>query len=685
LPSRLFLKLLMSLLASFAVLIAIIFFIINFSFQQGFINYLKQNERQLVAGMRPFLISYYLAENNWQGLMQNRRLWSEALRSANIFLPPREQGPPRRGPVENGPVTADGILRPPREQGPLRREPIETGPITADGILRPPREQGPLRRGPVENAPATADGISRPPREQGPFRRGPVEHAPATADGISRPPREQGPLRREPIETAPITADGISRPPREQGPFRRGPVENAPATADGISRPPREQGPLRREPVENAPATTDGILRPPREQGPLRRGPVENAPATADGISRLPREQGPPRRGSVKNNVATVDSITRPPPTFAMRISLYDAQNNLIFGPDTTGSDTEQIEVVSAGTLIAILHVRSLTLEDDQLANSFVEQQQQNFVYIALTALLLALFLATVGAGVLLRPVNRVIKGVKRLAQGEYQTRVKVVGSDELAKLAQQFNAMANTLEQNEMLRAQWLADISHELRTPLTVIRGEIEALLDGVREPTPLRIQSLFDETNALAALIDDLHLLSIADNDALKLVLKPVALAGIIERQLEKIALRMEKKELSLSYSNQLVGSDLLHLDELRISQVISNLFENSLRYTDAQGQVQIDLTSAVNGQVKMDIYDTKPGVQDAELEKIFNRLYCADQSRSKRSGGSGLGLAICKSIVNAHGGSLVASHSTIGGVCITMTLGGKYPLNEGSHGK
>jgi two-component system, OmpR family, sensor histidine kinase BaeS len=144
----------------------------------------------------------------------------------------------------------------------------------------------------------------------------------------------------------------------------------------------------------------------------------------------------------------------------------------------------------------------------DELAATFVQQQQQANVAMSGLAFLLSIVAALFLARQLLLPIRRIAGGVKALAAGDYETRIAANSHDELGQLSHHFNLLARTLQQNENIRRLWIADISHELRTPLSVLRGELEALQDGVRQPTPERVHSLHSEVLSLTHLVDDLY---------------------------------------------------------------------------------------------------------------------------------------------------------------------------------
>lgn len=287
---------------------------------------------------------------------------------------------------------------------------------------------------------------------------------------------------------------------------------------------------------------------------------------------------------------------------------------------------------------------------------------------IVATATLLAALATFLLARGLLAPVKRLVDGTHKLAAGDFTTRVTPTSEDELGKLAQDFNQLASTLEKNQQMRRDFMADISHELRTPLAVLRGELEAIQDGVRKFTPETVASLQAEVGTLTKLVDDLHQLSMSDEGALAYQKAPVDLIPLLEVAGGAFRERFASRGLKLQFS--LPDSITVFGDRDRLMQLFNNLLENSLRYTDSGGSLQISA-----GQRDKTVRLTLPTVRrvsDDQLQKLFERFYRTEGSRNRASGGSGLGLAICLNIVEAHNGRIIAAHSPFGGVSITVEL-------------
>ncbi|WP_158783561.1 two-component system sensor histidine kinase BaeS [Pantoea sp. BAV 3049] len=296
------------------------------------------------------------------------------------------------------------------------------------------------------------------------------------------------------------------------------------------------------------------------------------------------------------------------------------------------------------------------------------QQERTSWIIVGLTMLLAATVTWLMSRG-LLAPVKRLVEGTHHLAAGDFTSRVEANNRDELGRLAQDFNRLASTLEKNESMRRAFMADISHELRTPLAILRGELEAIQDGVRKLTPESIVSLQGEVSTLTKLVDDVHQLSLSDEGALAYRKSNTDLVPLLEMVAANFTNRYQQRNLKLTLL--LPDRAPLFGDPDRLMQLFTNLMENSLRYTDAGGSLTVTLVSQPEQQILF-FDDTSPGITDEQRGQIFERFFRAESSRNRASGGSGLGLAICQNIVEAHDGSIKADHSDAGGLRITVHL-------------
>ncbi|MGH8248273.1 MAG: ATP-binding protein, partial [Gammaproteobacteria bacterium] len=299
---------------------------------------------------------------------------------------------------------------------------------------------------------------------------------------------------------------------------------------------------------------------------------------------------------------------------------------------------------------------------------------------IAVIMMALSALIALPMARQLVKPIGELSSATRRLASGRYDTRTSVVSNDELGKLSRDFNTLAKTLEDNERSRRQWIADISHELRTPLSVLQGEIEAMQDGVRDCTPERLHTLHQQTLSLARLVNDLYELSLSDIGALSYQKQPVKLAELLQGCIESWREQFAGRGITMQVHVPSGTAPMVFGDPNRLRQLVFNLFENSLRYTDPGGVIEVGLAVAGPNAV-IDVQDSAPGVVEQHHPRLFDRLYRVETSRSRATGGTGLGLAICKNIVDAHEGQITAQASPLGGLWVRITLPANFFLIEG----
>ena len=307
----------------------------------------------------------------------------------------------------------------------------------------------------------------------------------------------------------------------------------------------------------------------------------------------------------------------------------------------------------------------------------FLSQQKYALAFAAAGMVFVVVITSLPLARRLVRPITAMAGATQDIASGRYTTRIPASSSDELGLLARDFNAMASTLEKHEKERQQWIADISHELRTPVAVLQGEVEQLLDGISPITPDAIHSLHGETLRLKRLVEDLYQLSLSDSGALTYRKEKLDLIEVLSSSMENYRAEFGRKDITLGLNVSEMSKIHVVADRERLKQLFANLFENSLRYTDPGGELIVDV-AFINGSVVIDFQDSKPGVSDKDLDKLFDRLYRVETSRNRTSGGSGLGLSISKNIVEAHEGTISAHHSRLGGLLIRITL----PISEDS---
>jgi two-component system sensor histidine kinase BaeS len=261
-----------------------------------------------------------------------------------------------------------------------------------------------------------------------------------------------------------------------------------------------------------------------------------------------------------------------------------------------------------------------------------------------------------------LAPVGALTRAVRAMEGGDRAARVPVRGGDEFAELAGAFNAMASSLEEQDRLRRAMAADVAHELRTPLSNIRGYLEALQEGVADPTPEVLASIHEEALQLQRLIDDLQVLSLAEAGELQMDLQILDLCDVAAQAVS--AHRPAAEAAGVQLRAQCGSPVEIRGDRARLRQVVGNLLDNALRHTPSGGTVTVSVT-AESGRALLAVTDTGPGIAPEHLPHVFDRFYRADPSRSRETGGTGLGLSIGRELVRAHGGDLTVAPADGGG--------------------
>ncbi len=359
------------------------------------------------------------------------------------------------------------------------------------------------------------------------------------------------------------------------------------------------------------------------------------------------------------------------PAPVELRLMLLDADGGLVYGRAQLLPGTRRYPVELDGLRIGELALLPGPSAAELGEVEFQARHARALALIGLGMLALSALVALALTRRLVRPVAEFQATARRLADGDLAARVAHPGGDELGRLGRDLNTLAETLEANEGARRRWVADISHELRTPLALLRGELEALQDGVRPLHRAAVDALLGDALRLSRLVDDLHDLTLTDLGAQsyrKTELDPVAVLG---EDLDGFRPRFAANRLYLTLDDRLPGPVRLLADPDRLSQLFRNLLANSLSYTDPGGGLALTLTRR-GDTLGIDFQDSPPGVPAEALAHLFERLYRAEGSRSRDTGGAGLGLAIARNICEAHGGRIAARPAPQGGLWIRLEL-------------
>ena len=399
-------------------------------------------------------------------------------------------------------------------------------------------------------------------------------------------------------------------------------------------------------------------------------------PQTWQRIWRLSRS---PLGDSAQDGKRPSRGMQRPPPGWQRttdrgmlreRLFLLDENKVRIAGAEVDRDVTGSLEPIeSNGRVVGWIGFVPMGKVLPPEAQRFLGGQIRITAISLLLALVVAAALAFLLARNVSRPVRQLGDTVRKLSEGEYLASTGIQSRDEIGNLAGHVDRLAATLEKNRTARQRWMADIAHELRTPVAILKGEVEALADGVRPADERMSHSLREEIDHLSALVDDLQTLALSDAGALNIVKEPVDLVDLVRQCVATFEERLAVRGIHA----EVVAADSVNItaDQRRLRQLMHNLLENCSRYVTRDGQVRACVEKQAGGVV-LTLEDSGPGLDEEPLSRLFERFYRVEASRSRSSGGTGLGLTICRNIAEAHDGRIEATHSPLGGLRITVTF-------------
>jgi two-component system sensor histidine kinase BaeS len=402
------------------------------------------------------------------------------------------------------------------------------------------------------------------------------------------------------------------------------------------------------------------------------RGPRPNT-----GENQPPRN-GPPIRGEGGPNGPPLGRGG--PPVRDVSYALLDADKSFLAGLYLADLSFSYIDILDEKEIIGFLAVSKREHLTAGYELNFVKEQQRYILLIALGLVLVAMLIAMPLAAHFVKPIQLLTAAMSKLTFGDYQQRIDLKRKDEFAQLTRDFNELAATLEQNEQARKRWLADISHELRTPVAILKGEMEAMLDGVRRLTLERIQSLSEEITQLEQLLDDLHELTRNDLGTMHYRKDYVDLIGLLYEEAEHYHTLLLENGIEVKFV-ALPDKAIIFADIKRLRQLLGNIITNVIKYASEGDTLKITVKlSQDTKEFYLRIEDNGLGVDKDDLPHLFEYLFRVEDSRNRETGGSGLGLSICKKIVEAHHGQISAFASDLGGLGILIILPKEYPLDD-----
>jgi signal transduction histidine kinase len=358
-------------------------------------------------------------------------------------------------------------------------------------------------------------------------------------------------------------------------------------------------------------------------------------------------------------------------------ILLVDPDRKVVFAPEEqfvgrrlSESQLEggQSILLASGEIWTIVPYRSL-VGRNALEQGFLRATRAALWLAAFAAGAAALILALFLVRQTTNPLRQLEAATQRIAKGDFDEEVEIRSSDEIGRLAEAFNEMARSLKLSEEAKRRMIADISHELRTPLAAVRAALEGLRDGLFEPSSATFASLHDRVLLLTRLVGDLHQLALADAGQLSIERQATRLDAIVNGIVETVGFQIEDSGLTLETAIDPAIPSLL-IDANRIEQVLLNLLANAIRHTPEGGRIELRADRTSESEVTLSVCDTGSGLAPEDVERVFERFYCADPARE--GVGAGLGLAIAKALVEAHGGRVWAESRPQGGACFKIVL-------------
>lgn len=327
--------------------------------------------------------------------------------------------------------------------------------------------------------------------------------------------------------------------------------------------------------------------------------------------------------------------------------------NMNIVNPGYQGDYTEEIYNLSIdNNLVGTLQIEyygPLYYNDSDVG--FFKTLDKILIFVGIFSLGISIFIGVLISTSISKPIGSVVKATNLIATGKYKNRIKEESNiKEIKEMINSVNTLATSLDEEEKIRKILTKDISHELRTPLTTMQGQLEALIDGIWDPTEERLQSIHEEVQRLSRLVGSLEHLSRYESEDLTLNRSEVNMKDLIEMILTNFEKQLHDKEINVKSE---LETTIINIDKDKITQALVNIISNGIKYTEHGGKLKI-ICKNEDDKVIISIQDNGIGISKEHLAYIFQRFYRADESRTRATGGAGIGLTISKAIIEAHGG-------------------------------
>lgn len=311
---------------------------------------------------------------------------------------------------------------------------------------------------------------------------------------------------------------------------------------------------------------------------------------------------------------------------------------------------TRELTTSNGKQTIELTYFRPLLAGDNTV--KFLPVYTRVFAVSVIFSLIFSLIIAFANGSSIKRDIKRARDYAANIVKGSSKNSSEKAVYVEINEIFNELNALQEIVSKKEALKKRMTSDIAHELRTPLTTLQSHLEALIDGIWQPTTERFVSCHEEILRLIRIVADLEKLSKMEDDNLTLKKTHFDLAELVRSLSLNFQGELNQKKLSLSISGT---EQPIYADKDKISQVLVNLISNSMKYTSFNGRILLDIKGDKD-YVYLVINDSGIGISSKDIPNVFNRLYRTDASRARATGGAGIGLAIAKSILEAHRGSV-----------------------------
>ncbi len=383
------------------------------------------------------------------------------------------------------------------------------------------------------------------------------------------------------------------------------------------------------------------------------------------------------KKAKINQTQKQKSNLKGPPPkmefsfgTFLQRAALLSRDKSVLIESEMPSKSVSYHAIKLDREVVGWLRVGKINVDMFPLADYFFKQQLSISSWASAAGGIIAIILSYLLSNHITTPIKTLTSGAKRVSQRDFNTTIEIHTKDEFQDLANSFNTISKELKRYENRQKQWLMDISHELRTPLTILTCEISSICENITQFDVSAIESLQEEIKQINRLVDDLEELSNIDRMNFNLRSDKVDVHKLISHYLDRY--QTDFLERGVKVHRELHPRPIIIIgDTDRIAQVLSNLLDNSIHYTDSPGQIWFE-SKIVNNTAILTLDDSGPGVPTESADRIFDRLYRVDNSRSRSTGGTGLGLSICEGIIKAHGGTISARNNEKGGLSIRITL-------------